>query len=105
MEPVHVERLDYLGVIASVIKDLGLIEMINARLVPDAQEVLTPGEAVAGMMLNGVGFAKRPCSWTPQFFANTPLALVWREGLAAELCKRLQLGRTLDEAETDGGDV
>jgi hypothetical protein len=79
--------------------------MITARLVPEAQEVLTPGEAVAGMMLNGVGFAKRPCSWTPQFFANTPLALVWREGLAAELCKRLQLGRTLDEAETDGGDV
>jgi mannose/fructose/N-acetylgalactosamine-specific phosphotransferase system component IIC len=34
--------------------------MITARLVPEAQEVLTPGEAVAGMMLNGVGFAKRP---------------------------------------------
>ena len=42
--------------------------MINARLVPDAQEVLTPGEAVAGMMLNGLGFANRPLSLTPQFF-------------------------------------
>jgi hypothetical protein len=57
MEPIRVERLDHLGVIASVIKDLGLIDMINARLMPDAQEVLTPGEAVAGMMLNGLGFA------------------------------------------------
>ena len=53
MEPIRVERLDHLGVIASVIKDLGLIDMINARLMPDAQEVLTPGEAVAGMMLHG----------------------------------------------------
>ena len=52
MEKVHVERLDHLGVIASVIKDIGLIDMINARLVPDQQEVLTPGEAVAGMILN-----------------------------------------------------
>jgi hypothetical protein len=32
MESVSVERLDYLGVVASVIKDLGLIEMIDARL-------------------------------------------------------------------------
>jgi Domain of unknown function (DUF4277) len=51
MEPVRVERLGHLGVIASVMKDVGLIDMINARLVPDVQEVLTPGEAVAGMIL------------------------------------------------------
>jgi hypothetical protein len=66
MSQVHVERLDHLGVLASVIKDMGLIDMINARLVPDRQEVLTPGEAVGGMMLNGLGFAKRPLSLTPQ---------------------------------------
>ncbi|HEX9871484.1 MAG TPA: DUF4277 domain-containing protein [Candidatus Tectomicrobia bacterium] len=66
MAQVHVERLDHLGVLASVIKDMGLIDMINARLVPDRQEVLTPGEAVGGMMLNGLGFAKRPLSLTPQ---------------------------------------
>jgi Domain of unknown function (DUF4277) len=48
MESVSVERLDHLGVMSSVIKDLGLIDMIDARLSPDAQEVITPGEAVAG---------------------------------------------------------
>jgi anti-sigma regulatory factor (Ser/Thr protein kinase) len=62
MEQVRVERLDHLGVIASVIKDLGLMNMIDRHLVPDAQEVMTPGEAVAGMILNGVGFAHRPLS-------------------------------------------
>ena len=69
MEPVCVERLDHLGVIASVIKDLGLIAMIDTRLVPDDQEVITPGEAVAAMILNGLGFANRPLSLTPQFLA------------------------------------
>jgi hypothetical protein len=55
MESVRVERLDHLGLIAAVIKDLGLIDMIDRRLVPDEQERITPGEAVAGMILNGLG--------------------------------------------------
>ena len=40
MEQVRVERLDHLGLIASVMKDLGLIAMIDRRLVPDVQEVI-----------------------------------------------------------------
>ena len=75
IESVRVERLDHLGLIASVIKDLGIIGMVNTRLIPDAQEEITPGEAVAGMILNGLGFANRPLSLTPQFFANTPMDL------------------------------
>jgi transposase len=105
MEKVHVERLDHLGVIASVINDLGLVDMINARLVPDPQEGLTPGEAVAGMILNGLGFANRPLSLTPQFFASTPLDLLWHDGVRAEMFNRFKLGRTLDEAYAYGCDL
>ena len=105
MESVRVERLDHLGVIAEVMKDLGLIDMIDARLVPDKQEGLTPGEAIAGMILNGLGFANRPLSLTPQFFANTPLGLLFREGVHAELFNRFKLGRTLDEVYTYGCDL
>ncbi len=102
MEQLHVEPLDHLGVIASVIKDLGLIDMIDKRLVPDEQEVITPGEAVAAMMLNGLGFANRPLSLTPQFFANKPLDLLFREGIEAEMFNRFKRGRTLDEAHAYG---
>jgi transposase len=79
--------------------------MINARLVPDAPEVLTPGDAMAGMILNGLGVANRPLSLPPQFFANTPLERVFREGIRAEMLNRFQLGRTLDEAYTYGCDL
>jgi uncharacterized protein DUF4277 len=72
MDTVTVERLDHLGIIAGVIKDLGIIEMIDARIVPDDQEDITTGEAVAGMILNGLGFSDRPLSLTPQLFANKP---------------------------------
>jgi len=105
MEQVRVERLDHLGLIASVIKDIGLIDMIDRRLVPNEQEVITPGEAVAAMILNGLGFANRPLSLTPQFFANKPLDLLFREGIDAEMFNRFKLGRTLDEASAYGCDL
>jgi len=105
MEQVRVERLDHLGLIAAVIKDVGLMDMINRRLVPDEQEVITPGEAVAAMILHGLGFANRPLSFTPQFFANNPLDLLFREGLDAEMFNRFKLGRTLEEASAYGCDL
>jgi len=105
MESLRVERLDHFGLIASVIKDLGLIAMIDARLVPDAQEALTPGEAVAGMIINGLGFANRPLSLTPQFFANTPLDLLFHAGIHADLFNRFKLGRTLEEVSAYGCDL
>ena len=105
MALVSAERLDHLGLMAEVIKDLGLIDMIDVRLVPDRQEEITPGEAVAGMILNGLGFANRPLSLTPQFFANKPLDLLFREGVGAEMFNRFKLGRALDEVYAYGCDL
>jgi transposase len=102
MEQGRVERLDHLGLSAAVMKDWGLMAMIDRRLVPDAQEVMTPGEAIAGMILNGLGFATRPFSLTPQLFANTPLDLLGRDGMDAERCNRFTLGRTLEDAQAYG---
>src|SRR5260370_23839701 len=104
MEAVRVERLDHLGLVASVIKDLGLVGLIDAHLKPDEQEEITPGEATAGMILNGLGFANRPLSLTPQFFANKPLDLLFRPGVEAEMFNRFKLGRTLDAIHAYGCD-
>jgi transposase len=105
MEVVSVERLDHLGVVASVIKDLGLVKMIDARLLVHDQEEITAGEAVAGMILNGLGFSDRPLTVTPQFFANKPLDLLLHEGVRAEMFNRFQRGRTLDEAHASDCDL
>jgi transposase len=105
MESVSVERLDHLGVVSSVIKDLGIVEMIDARLGLHDQEEITAGEAIAGMILNGLGFSDRPLTLTPQFFANKPLDLLFREGVRAEMFNRFKLGRSLDEASSYGCDL
>src|SRR5215470_17883632 len=105
MASVCVERLDHLGIVASVIKDLGIVEMVDARLGLHDQEEITAGEAVAGMILNGLGFSDRPLTLTPQFFVNKPLDLLFREGVRAEMFNRFKLGRTLDEAHAYGCDL
>jgi transposase len=105
MGMVRVERLDHLGLIAAVINDLGLVSIIDARLTPDEQEAITPGEAIKGMILNGLGFANRPLSLTPQFFTNKPLDLLFRPGVEAAMFNRFKLGRTLDEVDTYGCDL
>ena len=79
--------------------------MIDARLLLHDQEEITAGEAVAGMILNGLGFANRPLSLTPQFFTNKPLELLLREGVRAEMFNRFKLGRTLDEVYAYGCDL
>ena len=85
-----------------MIKDLGLIEMIDARLLVHDQEEITAGEAVAGMILNGLGFSDRPLTLPPQFFAHKPLDLLLHDGVRSEMFNRFKLGRTLDE-EADLG--
>ena len=91
--------------VASVIKDLGITEMIDTRLRVHDQEEISAGEAVAGMILNGLGFSNRPLSLTPQFFANTPLDLLFHESVKAEMFNRFKLGRTLDEVHAYGCDL
>jgi transposase len=105
MEAVRVERLDHLGLIASVINDLGLVNLIDTRLKPADQEAITPGEAIKGMILNGLGFAHRPLSLTPQFFAHKPLDLLFRPGVEADMFNRFKLGRTLDEVNAYSCDL
>jgi transposase len=106
METIRVERLDHLGIVAGVIKDLGIIEMIDARIPPAAgKEEISTGEAIAGMILNGLGFSDRPMSLTPQFFENKPMDILIRPGVSAAHFNRFKLGRSLDDVFTYGCDL
>ena len=72
MDTIKVERLDHLGIIAGVIKDLGIVEMIDHRIPSDGQQEITTGEAVAAMIINGLGFSNRPLyQWFGQFLFSS----------------------------------
>jgi Domain of unknown function (DUF4277) len=89
----QVERLDPLGVIAGMIKDLKLIEFIDSRISLDAREEISCGEAVTSMIINGLGFSDRPLTLTPQFFENKALENLFRPDVKAESFNRFKLGR------------
>ena len=105
MENISVGRLDHLGVISGIMKELGISTLIDSRILPDDQEEITTGEAIEGMILNGLGFSDRPISLTPQFFENKPLDVLFREGVRPEYFNRFKLGRILDKVCAYGCDL
>lgn len=102
---LEVKRLDHFGLVAGVIKDLELVDLIDNLLGKDEQENISAGEAIAGMILNGLGFTQRPMSLTPQFFENKPLDLLFRKDVKASHFNRFKLGRTLDGAHQYGNEA
>lgn len=105
MENYSVERLDHLGVVAGTIKDLGLVEFIDSRLKQYEGETLSPGETIAGMILNGLGFSNKPLTLTPLFFQNCPMSLLFRDDIEPENFNRFKLGRVLDRLHSYGTEM
>ena len=91
------KQLDHLGIIAGVIKELDIINFIDTRLGVDSREVITPGETVAGMILNGLGFCSQPLSLTPDFFETKALDQLFGKEMDHESFNRFKLGRVLDD--------
>ena len=102
---VATQRLDHLGIIAGVIKDIGLVELINTRIPKHAKQEISTGEAVAGMIINGLGFSDRPMTLTPQFFQTKAMEALFRKGVTPDMFNRFKLGRALDACHDYGCDT
>lgn len=96
------ERLDHLGLVSGVIKDLGLVELIDERIGTDPRETISTGESVAGMILNGLGFSSKPLSLTPRFFQTKAVSSLFREDVKAEDFNANKLSRSLDKVHQYG---
>lgn len=53
------QRLDHLGIVAGVCREIGLVEQIDHLVGPSERQV-SVGEAVQAMVLNALGFTDRP---------------------------------------------
>ncbi|NGX26546.1 MAG: hypothetical protein K940chlam6_00471 [Chlamydiae bacterium] len=81
---VNSKRIDHLGIIAGVVKDLKIVELINRRIPQDPREEISVGEAIVGMIINGLGFSDRPMSLTPQFFQSKAMGRLFREEVTGD---------------------
>jgi transposase len=89
------ERLDHLGIVAGVCREIGVAAWLDQQ---DTQyhERVGVGIATVAMILNGLGFSNRRLYLTPQFFANTPIESLLGPGITAADLNDDCLGRTLD---------
>lgn len=95
---LQVKTLAHHGICAGYIDKLKLVERIDARL-PISKEkgaILTHGQRVKAMIINGLGFTQSPIYLTPNFFKNLPLEQLFTKGIKAEHFNDDALGRTLD---------
>src|SRR6476646_3379719 len=89
------ERLDHLGIVAGICRDVGIAEWLDAQAGASHRSV-SIGTTVVAMLLNGLGFSNRQLYLVPQFFANKPVEHLLGPDILAEDLNDDCLGRTLD---------
>lgn len=99
-EAITTEVLDHHGIVAATIKDLGIIEKINSRIKKnkDPRRIVSTGESISALILNGLGFTNRRLYIISQFFENKPLErLLGNKNIKTKHLNDDTLGKALDE--------
>lgn len=91
-----VKNLDHLGIVAGIVDELGVVDIINEYLGEDPREQISAGVAVKAMILNGLGFASAPLYLFGQFFQGKATEHLLGPGVQPEHLNDDRLGRVLD---------
>jgi transposase len=99
---IRVQDLDHSGIIAGICDEMGLVEQINKRLGTHPQEIISPGQVVKAMILNGLGFVSAPLYLFEKFFVGKATEHLLGEGIRPEHLNDDRLGRILDKLAESG---
>ena len=91
--------LDHLGLVMGMCKEIGIISLIDEQITSDsADKILSTGEAIVGLVLNGLGFVNKRLYLVERFFENKPVnELFGNDYLKSEHFNDDALGRALDK--------
>lgn len=97
------KNIDHLGLIAGMVDELGIVEVIDNTLSQDHEKRhISIGQTIKALILNGLGFTGRPMYLTPQFFATKPTELLIGEGVKAQHLNENTIGRAMDSLYKHG---
>ena len=96
MDNLNIKDLDHLGIVAGIIDEMGLVEIINEEVGTHPQEKLSVGTIVKAMILNCLGCINAPLYLFSEFFKGKALEHLLGEGIKAEDLNDDKLGRSLD---------
>lgn len=91
------ERLDHLGIVAGICKQIELAKFIDETLPTPSGRKVSCGQATVAMVLNALGLTGRALYLMPEYMSNKPVEMLVGERLKAEDFNDDTLGRALDE--------
>ncbi len=94
---IEVKTINHLGIIAGIIDEIGIVEIINKQLGIHSQEKLSSGIIVKSIILNALGFVSRPLYLFPQFFNDKATEHLFGVGIYPEDFNDDKIGRVLDK--------
>jgi hypothetical protein len=60
MNELKIRNIDHLVIVAGIVDQIGLVEIVNGEIGENAQEKISAGIVVKAMILNGLGFLSAP---------------------------------------------
>jgi len=93
---IQIQSINHLGIIAGIIDDLGIEEIINEEIGVELGEKVTSGQIVKAIILNGLGFISKPLYLFPQFFADKATEHLIGKGIFLEHLNEYKIGRVMD---------
>jgi transposase len=99
---VEIENLDHLGLVAGLVDELGLVELMDERIEPHCLEHVSTGQVVKAMILNALGFLSAPLYLFSEFFESKAVSHLLGDGVEAHHLNDDRLGRVLDALYAEG---
>ncbi|MDJ0843883.1 MAG: IS1634 family transposase [Crocosphaera sp.] len=99
---ISIQTINHLGLVAGIIDDIGIEEMINEMVGSDSRELVTSGQVVKGIILNGLGFTSQPLYLFPKFFEDKATEYLLGDGIKAEYLNDDKIGRVMDKLYEKG---
>lgn len=94
---IEVEDIDHLGIIAGIIDDIGIVDIINEKVGEHPLEEVSAGHVVKALILNCMGFLSAPLYLFHQFFIGKATEHLLGEGIEAAHLNASRIGRVLDQ--------
>jgi transposase len=94
---IEVKNIDHLGIIAGLIDEIGIVEIIDREIGIDKREKVSAGEAIKAMIINCMGFVTSPFYLFSGFFTGKATEHLIGKGIKAEYLNESRLGRVLEQ--------
>lgn len=101
-DEIQIKNINHLGLVAGIIDDIGLEKIISEVIGEDPRELITSGQVVKGMILNGLGMISQPLYLFPNFFKDKPTEHLLGKDVKAEYLNDDKIGRVMDKLYEKG---